>query len=56
MQELLTLAEVLGVKLQWLATGEGPACSFCLDDAPEGYICKQCRKEGGVTWNLTDEA
>lgn len=50
--ELTVLAKVFNVHVNWLATGEGPACTFCQDAAPEGYICKTCGQEAGG-WNPT---
>lgn len=45
--ELLALAEVFGVSVGWLATGEGIRCNHCNDAPPAGFRCQRCHAVGG---------
>lgn len=46
--ELLALAEVFGVSVGWLATGEGIRCGQCNDMPPGGFRCQRCHAVGGT--------
>lgn len=46
--ELLALAEVFGVSVGWLATGEGIRCNQCDDAPPAGFRCQRCHAVGGT--------
>lgn len=46
--EGLLIAEVLQTTLGWLCDFDGPACSHCLDNPPEGYACKVCLADTDV--------
>ncbi len=46
--ELLALAEVFGVSVGWLATGEGIRCNQCNDQPPAGFRCQRCHAIGGT--------
>ncbi|HZM83806.1 MAG TPA: helix-turn-helix transcriptional regulator [Candidatus Limnocylindrales bacterium] len=46
--ELLALAEVFGVSVDWLATGAGTRCGHCNDAPPTGFRCQRCHAVGEV--------
>lgn len=48
LSELLALAEVFGVSVGWLATGEGIRCGHCNDVPPLGFRCQRCHTVGEV--------
>lgn len=46
LREIVALAYVFGVALDWLILGSGPRCMFCMDNPPIGFICSSCGVKG----------
>lgn len=46
--EGLLIARVLKTTVGWLCDYDGPACTQCQDDPPDGFMCKVCKADGDV--------
>ena len=43
--ELMGLAKLFDVGVEWFITTHGPKCNWCMDFPPEGYQCMTCLLE-----------
>lgn len=43
--ELMGLAKVFDVGIEWFTTAHGPKCNWCNDCPPQGYQCMTCLLE-----------
>jgi transcriptional regulator with XRE-family HTH domain len=46
--QVIGIARVFDVSIEWLITAHGPKCNQCLDEPPAGYRCLICNAEGEV--------
>lgn len=54
--ELYTLAHVLGTTPEWLADSQGAMCSVCQDAPPAGFSCLSCGAAISTTTEESDRA
>lgn len=45
LDEALAIAATLNTTLNWLCDFDGPACTNCGDNPPEGFACKICKAD-----------
>lgn len=43
--ELMGLAKLFDVGVEWFTTAHGPKCNWCNDSPPEGFQCTTCTLE-----------
>lgn len=46
--EVIGLAQLFDVSIEWLITSHGPKCNQCKDVPPAGYKCLTCLAEGAA--------
>lgn len=48
LDEAFAIVDTLNTSLGWLCGYDGPSCTHCNDNPPEGYACKVCLADTDV--------